>query len=262
MAPTTTISLRRFKRRKTDLKLELVECLGQLNSCTSKQAAEFIRDRAPTKDDKRSVNASFKYLLDDAKHQYITRKRMVQGFLYGLTESGAALARERGVETARRFDLRDFEHENLVTEIILAYKEFARAHGFTFRFRRDPIDHKRKINPDVLIYLGTERGEYCIAVEVERQHYGESYVKKAEKYKNAFDTDEAKRQFGVRKFRVQFFVETFRRRDFALRQFALDYPNRMFWLATFEDVNNIGGKVFLTPKDFDTARWALLDVIQ
>jgi hypothetical protein len=240
-----------------------VEALGQLYAATPKQLAEFIYDRIPTESDERTVNACTQALRDDAKQELIHRKPYInRSYMYGLTDSGAKAAKERGVSVARPFENRDYEHNDLITEIILAYKAFARDHGLTFRFVREGLDHSRAINPDGVVYLGTEKGEYCICIEVERQKWnGESFLKKAQKYKDAFDSDDAKQQFGSRKFRVQFFVETALRRDFALKQFAEDYPNRMFWFATFPDINDIHKPVFLTPQDFKTRAYQLLDVI-
>ena len=246
---------------QTPAKLNVIEALGDLYSATTWQIARYVRGHEPSESEIRSTNNSLQLLLDDAKNKYIIRKRFPPKYIYGLTDSGAELARSRGVEGARQFIGRDLEHEHILTNVIIAYREFCKAHGFTLKVERLPIDHSKIINPDALFTIETAAGKYVIPIEVERQTFNESYLKKALKYRSVFNTDEASKLFRVPKFRVHFFVETRRKREFILEKFSADYAYRMFWFTTFDDILNLNEPIFRTPKDYQTVSYSLVDML-
>jgi hypothetical protein len=245
---TPSVRKRKFHRRFTTAKKKVLEALGFLYCATPKDIARFIRRRIPTVHDVRSVRATLKYLLEN-KSPLVLRKLYVTSYLYGLTESGARFDRGRGVEGARKFAVRDFDHEHLLTLAQLSLQEFCDAHACTLNWKRPVVDNHSPVNPDAIATVTAPEGSYVFVIEIERQSFNENHLKKAKRYVSVFGRPEAKELFGAEKFRVIFLVETDLRADTIVRKLRAEYPYRMFWVSTFTRFQDLRNPEFRTPKD-------------
>ena len=98
-----------------------------------------------------------------------------------------------------------------------------------------------------------------------RRHYidGEpSIIRKLGKYYEYYGTDKCEKEWlDFQHFRVIVVQRTDERRKNLLKQLNKQFNHRTFWLVTEADYKeNIGGAIFKTPKDYETAAYSFLSV--
>jgi hypothetical protein len=246
--------------------LRVIEAAAELTCGTPKDIAWYVRGHEPTLTDIQSIRNTILHIeAYFSPHTFFVSKEFYSRTrLYGLADYGAKYAREiMGIDTARAFEIRDVEHEHLVTLFHIHLRQFAAKKKFLFAWRQDLVDHKKPINPDAIATLGSDAGKFIFCIEPERQTFNSNYLKKAKKYFEVFGKPEAKQLFSAEKFRAIFVVLTDRKRKYVLEQFAKEYPYKMFWITTVDLFQkDMGAKIFLTPKDHQTETYALLDVLK
>jgi hypothetical protein len=250
-------------RHRTQRKLDTLEALADLYCARTKDIARYVRNRIPTVNDLRATLATLEILQHfDRKNLIIKKKIFGIGNVYGLSQSGVNFASDKmGIITAREFEIRDIEHELLITSFHIHLREFARRNNYEFTWEQEAIDHKKLINPDAIATLTTPKGTFYFCIEPERQKFNENFLKKAKKYFTVFRKPEAEELFGSKEFRVIFIVDTERKRQTVLQKFAEEYPYKMFWVTTvplFQ--HDIAGQIFKTPKDYRTNSYSFLDI--
>ena len=166
-----------------------------------------------------------------------------------------------GIDNAREFEIKDSEHEHLITRFHIALRELAFANGWQLEWKQDAVVADRLINPDAIAVLTTDKGKFTFCIEPERQSFTENHLKKAKKYYSVFGKPECKTLFGAEKVRVIFIVLSERKRQTMLEKFAVEYPYRMFWFTTVDAfTEDIGGEIFKTPKDYAERSYSFLDL--
>lgn len=270
MPSTTTPSRERSKPVRKVWRIardRLIEALGELHCGTPKEIARYILLKEPTQVQIRGVRAMIDRIEDYASSvnaTILTSSRFYWGSrtsLIGLTRYGATIARERvGIPTARAFETKDHEHEFILSALHVRLREFAYQKGWGFEWIRNPIDHKKKINPDAVAVFKTPEGKFTFPIEVERQSFTNEHLHKGEKYRDVYGKPECKELFGSEKIRVIFVTMTERRMMTMLQKFSDKYPHKMFWFATMDDVlENIQGSIFHTPKDYKEHTYSFLE---
>jgi hypothetical protein len=125
-------------------------------------------------------------------------------------------------------------------------------------------DLKCGVNPDACFGITTARGTLWYFLEIEKTkpgnfRNGESKImRNLGKYYAYFDSDRCEREWAnFRKFRVIVVQRNPERRANLLSALTQKYAHRMFWLATERLYKeDIGGKIFLTPKDYNTESYS------
>jgi len=263
---TTTLSSQRKGKRWNELKNTLLEVVADLYCATPRDLARYIRGRVPTVNDTRTVNACIKSLGEHyEKHNFFNRYCFFSGtYLYGLSEFGARFARQqRGILTAREFDVKDIEHEHIITSLHIQLIELCKKHGWTLKWIQDTATYKRHINPDAIATLTTPKGSFVFCLEPERQAFNDGFLKKGKKYFDTYGTPEAKKLFGAEKFRVIFVALTEKRMNTILERFEDEFHYRMFWITTVDKFEkHVGGDIFKTPKDHKSGAYSFLDILK
>jgi hypothetical protein len=266
MGSTTTTLKGKRKTRWNPAKALVIESLADLYCATPKELTRFIKGHEPSLIEVRGTRAILQRIMDyDAHRQFLTQKEFFHNSstsLFGLSEYGAKYAREiLGCKNARPFEVRDTEHEFLITLFHIRLQEFCRAQGFTLVWEQNAINHKHLINPDAIARITTPKGTFTFCIEPERQSFTENHLKKGMKYHSVFGKPECKELFGAEKVRIIFIVLSERKRTFILQEFAKEYPYRMFWFTTVDSfMNDIGADIFKTPKDWEKVAYSFLSI--
>ena len=177
MASTTT-PLRRW----TKPKLTILETLADLYCATPKDIAEYLKLRTPTLSEVRDIRAKLDRVRDHHPHAtYVTKQPyFMRTSLFGLSDAGARRAREiMGIESARSFEIRDLDHEHIITRFHIKARALAIREGWGFAWEQNAIDHKRFINEDAQLTLTIKGKPFVFPVEPERQSFNENHLKKA-----------------------------------------------------------------------------------
>ncbi len=185
-------------------------------------------------------------------------------YLHGLSRSGVDVANERrGIDTARAYEESAHHHEYRITETHLAGDDYARSTKRELDWFQDSIDWQRFVNPDALFGLiDLLLGAFYFFLEVERQTYGEHFIKKGRKYLELFDSDLCEKLFKIRKFRVIFLVETPARAQTVLEDFAENgLASTIFWITSVPEMKaDIASPIFRTPADYLKRRHSFNDI--
>lgn len=267
LTQSTTTALREspkpIRRRWRFERDPVIEAFADLYCATPRELTRYLLFKEPTENQVRGK----RYLIQRIK-EYDPHATMLteQEFfwnsstsLIGLSDKGAKIAREKmGIENARAFDTKDSEHEFLLSCVHIRLREYAKANGYGFQWTRNIVDHQKRINPDAIAVLITPQGRFTYAVEIERQSYNQDHLKKGERYKAVYGHPECVDLFGAQKIRVIFVTLSDRRMTTMLEKYSKDYPHRMFWFTTVDQVlHNIGTHIFFTPKDYKDASYSL-----
>lgn len=197
------------------------------------------------------------------------RRQGNQPLIFGLTKKGVALAEWEGFGTPA---IKVFKpnsdsflpHEHEITEFHFYLKQLCLERGWQIYWQQ--TDVKCTINPDAHFFIMNKRGErYHFFFEVEKTKpgawkNGESKImRNLKKYYDYFDSDACQKEWGdFRKFRVIILLRNDTRRANILKELAEKYKNRMFWLTTEPAYReNMGGEIFLTPKDYEKVAYSL-----
>ncbi len=91
----------------------------------------------------------------DPHKQFLTQKEFFHNSstsLFGLSEYGAKYAKEiLGCQNALAFEVKDTEHEFLITLFHIRLREFCRAHNLRLDWEQNPINHKHLINTKLVL---------------------------------------------------------------------------------------------------------------
>jgi hypothetical protein len=261
MGATSTIVSPRWTNKKD----KTLEAIADLYCATPKDIAEYLYHRDPNWNDMRGVRATLDRIIEHNPHAtYLTKRPyMYRTKIFGLSDSGVIFSRNAlGISRARKFEVKDLDHEHVITRFHIKARELAIKNGWQIEWAQNPIDHKNTINPDAIMRLTGPKGKFIFTIEPERQSFTENHLKKGKKYHEVFGTKEAERLFGAEKTRTIFVTLSDRKRITMLEKFAEEYPYRMFWFTTVDAFEkNMGGNIFLTPKDWKTTPYSLSDVI-
>jgi hypothetical protein len=182
---------------------------------TPKDIAWYVRGHEPTLTDIQNIRNTILHIEEYfSPHTFFLSKEFYSRTrLYSLADYGAKYAREIiGIDTVRAFEIRDLEHEHLLTLFHIHLREFAAKSKFALTWKQDVVDYKKPINPDAIATLTTAAGTLTFCIEPERQSFSPNLLKKAKKYFEVFGMPEAEELFGAKKFRVIFVTLTDRKR--------------------------------------------------
>jgi hypothetical protein len=260
----TTFHLTRAKRRTLDLLAEYF-CLRV------KDLARLLRDREPNDNDFRTARRTLQLLHQE---NLVHRERYFEldrdygniSYVYGLSDKG--LEHIDPYAPAKSFDehsARTLDHELEISFFHVALNVCAAKHGLELSWQQS--DLKRGIHPDAYFSLTNEKGAYHFFLEIERQRIGNrkngdpSIVRKVERYVNYFDTEQCEKDWDFRKFRTIIVQRNDVRRQHLLDILREKLPMRTLWLTT-EPLykQDIGGEIFLTPKDYADQRYSFLSL--
>jgi len=266
------------RRRVTNSKRIVLELLAEYFCLRTNDVARLVRNREPNENDKRSVRYTLELLYKEGlvnRLPYIEleRDRGVATFVYGLSDKGVNFVRSIWTQ-AKTFDehsQRTLDHELEISFFHIALKKMCAKHNLKLYWQQSDLKHT--ISPDALFALtdpSKPEGKNTLYyfLELERAkigHYvnGEpSIIRKLAKYHAYYGTDACQKEWTYfRQFRVIVTQRNDERRENLLTKLNKEFNHRMFWLTTEEAYKrDIGGRVFLTPKDFATASYGFLDI--
>ncbi len=152
----------------------------------------------------------------------------------------------------------------------MALKKLATEHGLTLYWQQ--ADLKCTISPDAMFALTNPlkpdgKNTLYYFLEIERAKIGHyvngkpSVITKLQKYYNYYNSDACQKEWHFRQFRTIVVQRNEERSTNLLKELAQQFNHRTFWL-TSEDAykQDIGGRVFRTPRDFATAAYSILDI--
>jgi hypothetical protein len=199
-----------------------------------------------------------------------TRKRGSVPIIYGLTPKGVALVTEEGLSTKATKVFKPnsdtlLPHEYEITAFHLHLKAFCETRGWKLYWQQR--DLKCTVNPDALFGItDAQQNTWWHFLEIEKTKPGNfrngqsKLMRNAGIYHSYFNTDLCEREWrNFRKFRVVIVQRNDERRTNLLRALEAKIKHRMFWLTTESKYReDIGSKIFLTPKDYQTESYAFI----
>lgn len=252
----------------TRTKRQTLELLGEYFCLRTKDVAELLKNRVPTKHDLRGTLAKLKILREEGyvhRERYFDLDMDARTYVYGLTDKSVKLVDN---EDARSFDehsLRTLDHELEISFFHVALARFCELSGVTLYWQQS--DLKRGIHPDALFALTNDKGSYYFFLEIEKVKKTESaLIKKLARYAEYYDSEQCEKDWDFRKFRVIVIQEHNDRKPDARRQNLLralqeNLAYKMFWLTTEKLYKeSIGGEIFSTPKDYADQRYSFLSL--
>ena len=267
-----------LRHRVTNAKRVVLELLAEYFCLRTNDVARLVRNRTPNESDKRSVRYTLELLYKEGlvnRLPYIEldRDRGVATFVYGLSDKGVSFVRSIWPH-AKTFDehsQRTLDHELEISHFHFALRRLCTTRKLKLFWQQSDLKHT--ISPDAMFAItNPEKPEgkntLYYFLELERAkigHYvnGEpSIMKKLGKYHAYYGTDACQKEWtDFRQFRVIVTQRNDERRENLLKQLNKEFNHRMFWLTTEEAYKrDIGGRVFLTPKDFGAAAYGFLDI--
>lgn len=202
------------------------------------------------------------------------RRRGSPPLVYGLTYKGVLKVEDEGMSTPATKVFKPnsdnlLPHEYEISLFHLHVERACRERGFSLYWQQR--DLKRTVNPDALFAITDPRqpeGENTLYyfLEVEKTKpgnfkNGESKImRNLTKYYSYFNTDQCEKEWvNFRKFRVTIITRNEERRRNLLKALSARHNHRMFWLTTEPSYReDIGGKIFLTPKDYGTESYSFI----
>lgn len=190
--------------------------------------------------------------------------------VYSLSKEGLYLARQKGIGNGNGKHAEDSSRRN---ESVGHELGITRFHLVVDCLPRKMVwrqtDLKRTVNPDALFEIIDPDGKsayyYFLEIEKSKQgHYsdGESgLIKKLKRYSVYQGSEACRRDWKhFDRFRVVVVVQNEVRRRNLLQQLAEKVPTRVVWITTQALCQtDISGKIFLAPKDHETATHGFLD---
>ncbi len=236
-------------------------CLG------TNDAAKLLRNRAIAGSDTRSVRRTLSILHRDgflyrAPYLDAARERGGIGYVYGLSGKGVRHALQNGystlaTKTLDEHSLRTLDHELEITSFHIALKRLCATQGLRYAWRQTDLKHT--VHPDAVFNVADPAHPdkaFCYFLEIERAKLGNyrngepQIFRKLKKYFAYFNSTGCEKEWGFRQFRVIVVQRTEARREGLVKVLREKCSHRMFCLTTeaaYRD--NIGGAIFLTPKD-------------
>lgn len=202
------------------------------------------------------------------------RRRGSPPLIYGLTHKGVLKVKDEGLSTPATKIFKPnsdtlLPHEYEITRFHLYVERLCKDHGLPLYWQQR--DMKCTINPDALFAITDPRkpeGENTLYyfLEVEKTKpgnfkNGQSKLMRAlGKYYCYYGSDQCQKEWKqFTKFRVIIILRNEERRANLLEALGAKYKHRMLWLTTeLLYRQDIGGKIFLTPKDYNTKSYSFL----
>jgi hypothetical protein len=266
------------RRRITSVKKEALELLAEYFCLRTNDIAYLIRQHVPNDNDKRSVRHTLYLLYNNGlvnRLPYLDLDHESGGvtYVYGLSDKGVKFCNSIWTQ-AKTFDehsQRTLDHELEISIFHIALKRFCRERNLKLYWQQS--DLKCTISPDAMFAITDinqpeNKNTLYYFLEIERAkigHYidGEpSIIRKLGKYYEYYGTNKCEKEWlDFRHFRVIIVQRTGERRNNLLKQLSTQFNHRTFWLATEADYKeNIGGTIFKTPKDYESAAYSFLSV--
>jgi Replication-relaxation len=273
-----TNQLQEPRRRITGAKVLALRYLAEYFCLRTNDVAQLIRNRIPNENDKRSIRYTLRLLYKAGlanRLPYLDLDYGIGGitYVYGLSDKGVKFCNSIWTQ-AKTFDehsQRTLDHELEISIFHIALKAFCKEHNLKLYWQQ--ADLKCTVSPDAMFAITDPakpegRNTLYYFLEMERAkigHYIEgesSIIRKLGKYYEYYGTDKCEKEWlDFRHFRVIVVQRTDERRKNLLKQLSAQFNHRTFWLAIEPDYKeNIGGAIFKTPKDYETAAYSLLSV--
>ena len=257
--------------RLTRAKRRALEILAEYFCIPVRDAAGLLRSRAPDANDLRTARRTLHLLWKEGllhRIPYLDLSTEGVCHIYGLTDRAVE---EYGGKTFDDHAERTLDHELTISHFHILVKGLCQQCGWTLYWQQADLKTKT-VHPDAYFAITDpakpeDRNTQHFFLEVERSKVsnyrdGEpSIVRKLAKYYNLFDTAQSEKDWGIRQFRVVVVQRTDERRRNLCHALRARYGHRMFWLTTeslYRD--NIGGEIFLTPKDAPLAAYGFLAI--
>jgi Fe2+ or Zn2+ uptake regulation protein len=269
--PTKSPRADRPTFRLTKAKTRTLELLAGHFCLRVYDAAKLLRGCEPDENDLRTARRTLHLLWKEGRlHRILYLDLSTEGVchVYGLTDR---TVKEYGGKTFDEHAERTLDHELAISYFHIPLENLCQKSGWTLYWQQSDLKTKT-IHPDAYFAITDPakpegRNTHHFFLEVERSKVsnyrdGEpSIVRKLAKYYNLFDTAQSEKDWGIRQFRVVVVQRTDERRRNLYNALRARYGHRMFWLTTeslYRD--NIGGNIFLTPKDAPLAAYGFLAI--
>ena len=253
--------------RANPVKQRALELLAEFFCLRTNDAAELLRDRTITESDARSVRRTLSILHRDGflhrlPHLDAGHERGGAGYVYGLSAKGVAHALRNGystpaTKTLDEHSLRTLDHELEITSFHIALHRLCARHGLRYAWQQTDLKHT--VHPDAVFYVADPANPgkaFCYFLEIERAKLGNyrngepQILRKLRAYYDYFNSTGCEKEWRFRQYRVVVVQRTDARREGLLAALREKYRHRMFWLTTEAAYReNIGGAIFMTPKD-------------
>lgn len=255
--------------RDTETKLKVLKAIAEFFCLSARDLAVLLYDNS---ENVRTVNRTFDLLEQEGLTDWRllttrVRKRGNLPSVHGLSLKGVQKVEGLGYTTPATKIFKPnsdtlLPHEYEISVFHLHLKALCDERRWELYWQQR--DLKCGVNPDACFGITTLSGALWYFLEMEKTKpggwkNGESKImRNLGKYYDYFDSDRCEREWAnFRKFRVIVVQRNPERRANLLRALALKYAHRMFWLTTEPSYReDIGGGIFLTPKDFDTASYS------
>ena len=263
--------------RLTRAKIETLELLSKYFCLRVNDVAQLLRNLTPNENDKRSVRHTLGLLYNAGlvnRLPYLDLDRESGGvtYVYGLSDKGVkdCLNLYPYAKTFDEHSQRTLDHELEISIFHIALKKFCHEHNLKLYWQQ--ADLKCTINPDALFALtdpAKPEGKNTLYyfLEIERAKIGHylkgkpSIINKLQRYYEYYNSDECQKEWNFRQFRTIVVQRTEERRKNLLKQLSAQFNHRTFWLTDEQSYKeNIGGAIFKTPKDYNTAAYSFLSV--
>lgn len=255
--------------RDTETKLKVLRAIAEFFCLSAKDLAVLLYGNS---ENVRTVNRTLDLLEQEGLTDWRllttrVRKRGNLPSIHGLSLKGVQKVQELGCATAATKIFKPnsdtlLPHEYDISVLHFRMKRLCDDRGWSLYWQQR--DLKCGVNPDACFGITTERGSFWYFLEIEKTKpggwkNGESKIMRSlGRYYGYFNSDLCEREWAnFRRFRVVVVQRNPERRANLLRALAGKYPHRVFWLTT-EDLykNDIGGRIFLTPKDYTTESYS------
>jgi hypothetical protein len=255
--------------RDTETKLKVLRAIAEFFCLSARDLAFLLyRDAENIRTVNRTLNLLGNQGLTDWRLLASPlRKRGTLPSIHGLTLKGSHKVEELGYTTqaTKIFKTNSdtlLPHEYEISVFHLRLKELCDERGWELYWQQR--DLRCSVNPDACFGITTQSGTFWYFLEMEKTkpggwRSGESKItRNLTKYFGYFNSDACETEWAnFRKFRVVVVQRNPNRRTNLLGALAPKHAHRMFWLTTEELFReNIGGTIFLTPKDYGSDGYA------
>jgi hypothetical protein len=181
--------------------------------------------------------------------------------------------KEYGGKTFDDHAARTLDHELDISYFHILLKNLCQKCGWTLYWQQTDLKTKT-VHPDAYFAITDptkpeDRNTHHLFLEVERSKVGNyrdgepSIIRKLEKYYNLFDTPQCEKDWGIRQFRVIVVQRTEERRKNLCNALQEKWGHPMFWITTESLCKaDIGGEIFLTPKDCEAQPYGFSGILR
>jgi hypothetical protein len=258
----------------------ILELLGEHPYLTTTQFYELLKEhiefRGTYDSYKRNIRAILRnatragYVKRDylaptpsADDPYNLEHRPDRPFCYRLTGKGKTVLGMPGRKNLEKSPA-SLSHEAEITAYHIALKTFIEDKSLFWK----QADIKRTVNPDALFAIKKDGKGHWFFLEVEKSRQGNQrdgksgLERKCERYDKYRGSDQCKKDYQhFSDFRLVIVFATMERQANFLAKISKALPYRWIWTTNETDYRkDAGGKIYLTPKDFKTATYSLLQL--